>query len=58
MYGKVDVQEEDVGILSMSICQPCYTLVKTITEKIGTFYKICQEKEKDNGTDLKRSVAD
>lgn len=56
-YGNIDVTEEDIGVLSTSICRSCYLLVKGIVERIGKFADICQEGSQDKN-ELKRSVGE
>ena len=57
-YGDINLLEEDIGILSTSICWSCYLLVKGIMEKTAKFYQLCHNEERDSAPELKRSVAD
>lgn len=57
-YGNIDVTEEDIGVISTSICRSCYLFVKGIMEKVEKFQNVCLSVTENQGAELKRAIAD
>ena len=51
-HANIELRKEDIGVLSTTICQTCYSLVKVIVKR-RKFAHTCRESSLQNNNELK-----